>query len=125
MKQALIVAAWLMPALVTPTAGAEIVDIHWSAEGRFVHQASLAPGKFVELCNKLPAGMKVRWSFEAGMPLEFNVHYHVGKEVVFPTKLAAVATGKDTLDAKIGQDYCWMWSNKAAAPATFTVRLQR
>ena len=57
--------------------------------------------------------------------MDFNVHYHAGKEVVFPTQLAAVATAKDTLDAKIAQDYCWMWSNKAAAPATFTVRLQR
>ena len=125
MKQALIVAAWLMPALVTPTAGAEIVDIHWSAEGRFVHQASLAPGKFVELCNKLPAGMKVRWSFDAGMPLEFNVHYHVGNGVAFPFKLSAVANARDTLDTKIEQDYCWMWSNKSAASTSLMVTLQR
>jgi hypothetical protein len=57
--------------------------------------------------------------------LDFNVHYHMGKEVVFPSKLAAVASASDTLDAKIEQDYCWMWSNKSTRPATLLVKLRR
>lgn len=67
----------------------------------------------------------MRWDFDAGAPLDFNVHCHVDKEVVFPSKLSAVATARDTLTTKIEQHYCWMWSNKSAAPAAFTVRLQR
>jgi len=90
-----------------------------------MHRGAIAAGKFVEVCGKLPAGLKVRWNFEAGAPLDFNVHFHVGKDVVFPSKLGAVATARDTLDTKIEQDYCWMWSNKSAAPATLTVNLQR
>ncbi len=110
---------------MAPSTLADIVDIAWDADGRFERSVSLAPGKFAEVCGKLPAGMKVGWNFEASAPLDFNVHYHVGKEVVFPSKLTAVATAKDTLVTKIDQDYCWMWSNKSSAPATILVKLQR
>ena len=106
-------------------AGADVIDIKWDAKGRFERSVNVAPGKFAEICGKLPAGLKVRWDFDAGLPLDFNVHYHVGKEVVFPSKLTAVAAAKDSLDTKIDQDYCWMWSNKSASTATVKVKLQR
>jgi len=106
-------------------ARAEVIDISWSGAGRFMHKTTVAPGKFVELCGKLPAGLKVRWDFDAGLPLDFNVHYHVGKEVAFPFKLSAVSNARDTLATKTAQDYCWMWSNKSAAPASLSVNLQR
>ena len=113
-------------AIATATGvGADVIDIQWDANGRFERSVNVAPGKFAEVCGKLPAGLKVRWDFDAGMPLDFNVHYHVGKEVVFPSKLTAVAAAKDVLDTKIDQDYCWMWSNKSASAATITVKLQR
>ena len=119
-------AAWaLVLAAASTGAIAEIVDIAWDASGRFERSVSVAPAKFAEDCGKLPAGLKVRWSFDANTPLDFNVQYHVGKEIVFPSKLVAVASAKDTLDTKIDHDYCWMWSNKSAAPATIRVTLQR
>ncbi len=104
---------------------ADIIDIAWDAGGRFERSVSVAPAKFAEVCGKLPAGLKIRWKFEASAPLDFNVHYHVGKEVVFPSKLNAVVTGKDTLATKVDQDYCWMWTNKSAASATVMFELQR
>ena len=110
---------------VTTTVMADVVDIAWDAGGLFERKLSVAPGKFAELCGKLPAGAKIGWNFEASAPLDFNVHYHVGKEVVFPSKLTGVITAKDTLATKIDQDYCWMWSNKSAASATIMVKLQR
>ena len=67
----------------------------------------------------------MRWDFEASTPVDFNVHYHEGKDVVFPAELSAVASAKGTLNTKIEQDYCWMWSNKSAAAATLTVNLRR
>ncbi len=112
-------------ALVSTGALATMVDIAWDPSGRFERTVNVEPGKFAEVCGKLPAGLMVAWSFEASMPLDFNVHYHVGKDVVFPAKLVSVRTAKDTLDAKIEQDYCWMWSNKSVAPTTVMVRLQR
>jgi hypothetical protein len=33
------------------SAQAEVVEIRWSGEGRFEHQATVAPAKFVELCG--------------------------------------------------------------------------
>ena len=119
----LVIATTLMAAALP--AAAEIVDIQWSGDGRFLHATRVAPGKFVELCGKLPAGQQVRWQFESGVPVDFNVHYHVGKEVMFPIKLSAVASARNTLDARIAQDYCWMWTNKSAAATPLTVTLQR
>lgn len=120
-------ALFITPVLLTalPVARADVVDINWSGDGRFAHEGTVAAGKFAEVCGKLLAGTSVRWDFEASMPLDFNVHYHVGKEVVFPSKLAAMARAKDTLQTSIAQDYCWMWSNKSAKPATLTLNLQR
>ena len=104
---------------------ADVVDITWDTAGRFEHTLDVAPDKPVEVCGKLPARVKVRWDYRAGGPLDFNVHYHVGKTVVFPAKRAATATAQGTLGTKSEQDYCWMWTNTASEPAALTVRLQR
>ena len=108
-------------ALVSTGAMADIVEIAWDPKGRFERSVKVAPGKFAEFCSKLPAGLMVAWNFEATVPLDFNVHHHVGKEVLFTSKLTAVATAKDTLTTKIDQDYCWMWNNKSSAPVTLLV----
>ena len=117
-------AAFAALAVASPVR-ADIIDIAWDASGRFERTVTVAPGKFAELCGKLPAGLKVRWDFEASAPLDFNVHYHVGKDVVFPSKMAATRKAKDVLDTRIEQDYCWMWSNKTSAAASLKVELQR
>ena len=112
-------------AAMAPSTLADIVDIAWSADRRFERSLSVAPGKFAEVCGKLPAGLNIRWNFEASAPLDFNVHYHVGKDVVLPSKFTAVVTAKDTLATTVDQDYCWMWTNKSAALATVMFKLQR
>lgn len=110
---------------LTRPAWADIVEIAWDSNGRFERSVTVPPAKFTEICGKLPAGLKLRWAFDASTPLDFNIHYHVGKQVLFPSQLKAVATVQDTLDTRIEQDYCWMWSNKSALPATVTVKMQR
>ncbi len=112
-------------ASISIPAMAQIVDVVWDEGGLFERKLNVAPGKFVEVCGKLPAGLKVRWEFEGSTPLDFNVHYHVAKEVIFPSKLTATTTANDTLATKIEQSYCWMWSNKSPAEAALTVRLRR
>lgn len=106
-------------------AAAHIVDIAWSHDGRFAHKAQIAAGKFVEVCGKLAVGDGVRWSFSAAAPVDFNIHYHVGKDVVFPAKQAQVSAGRDTLKVAVAQDYCWMWSNKGDKPVSLAVTLHR
>ena len=102
-----------------------IVDIAWPPDGRFAHKAQIAAGKFVEVCGKLAVGEGVRWSFATAAPVDFNIHYHVGKEAVFPAKQAQVNSGRDTLNVAVAQDYCWMWTNKGSAPVSLTVELAR
>ena len=106
-------------------AASHIVDIAWAPDGRFAHKAQIAAGKFVEVCGKLAVGDGVRWSFTTGAPVDFNIHYHVGKEAVFPAKQAQVAAGRDTLNVTVAQEYCWMWTNKGSAPVRLMVDLAR
>ena len=102
-----------------------ISDISWAPDGRFTHKAQITAGKFVEVCGKLAAGESVRWSFTTGQPVDFNIHYHVGKEAVFPVKQVQVSAGRETLNVTVPQDYCWMWTNKGSAPVNLTVDLAR
>ena len=104
-------------------ASSHIVDIAWSPDGRFAHKTQIAAGKFVEVCGKLAVGEGVRWNFATAAPVDFNIHYHVGKEAVFPAKQAQVSSGRDTLNVTVAQDYCWMWTNKGSAPVSLTVDL--
>ena len=114
----LLLAAW-------PAAHADLIEIRWSADGRFTHQATIAAGKFFEVCGKLPAGVDVQWGFEAGAQVDFNIHYHVGKAVIVPSKQLAVRSGNDTLAIQTDQEYCWMWTNTSATPTLLSVSLQR
>jgi hypothetical protein len=117
--------ASILLAVAAPAAHAELVEIVWSGSGAFTQQKRIAAGKFVEVCGKLAAGVNVAWSFEASAPTDFNIHYHEGKDVVFPVKMTQVARSQDTLHVKVDQDYCWMWSNKTAEPAVLKASFQR
>ncbi len=123
MSRTLLTASLLLA--VWPATHANLAEIQWSPEGQFQHDASIDAGKFVEICGKLPAAATVNWNFTTAAPVDFNVHYHLGKTVVYPTKLKAVVSAKDSLAVKIDQDYCWMWSNKSSAATALSVRLQR
>ena len=104
---------------------AELLDIVWNASGHYEKTATVQPGKFLELCGGLAKGQAIGWSFDADQALDFNVHFHEGKDVVFPEKQTAVTKASGTLNVAVKQDYCWMWSNKSATPATLTARLKR
>ncbi len=115
-------------ALVTASqafAASHIVEIAWSRDGAFAHGAIVEPGKFVELCGKLALGDVIRWEFAASVPVDFNIHYHVGKEAEFPAKQAQVTSGQDTLRVAVREDYCWMWTNKTTASTKLSVTLRR
>lgn len=102
-----------------------ILDIAWPPDDRFAHKAQIEAGKFVKVCGRLAVGTGVRWSFTTGAPVDFNIHYYVGKEAVFPSKQAQVALGRDTLNVIVAQDDCWMWKNKGRGPVSLTVDLTR
>ena len=106
-------------------AQAELLDIAWNASGNYEKTSTVQPGKFLGLCGELTKDQAIGWSFDADRALDFNVHFHEGKDVVFPEKQTAVTKASGTLNVASKQDYCWMWSNKTATPATLTARLKR
>lgn len=118
------VLALLLAPMGAAFAANHIVEIKWDAEGQYTHQAEVLPTKFVEVCGKLKPGQKVAWSFKGGAPMNFNIHYHLGKETVYPVKLSEVKDGAQTLQVQAEQVHCWMWSNKTPATASLDVALK-
>lgn len=112
-------------ALIPLSAQAEIIQIVWDGERQFSRQLELAPAKFVEVCGKLATDDAVAWQFDATGALNFNVHYHQGKEVRFPAKHDGVARLQGELNVDVDQDYCWMWTNKAKTPARLSLALKK
>lgn len=110
---------------LSQAAAAEMVPVQWDAAGQFSKELPIQPGKFVEVCEKLAEGAKVDCSFEAAGPVDFNVHYHEGKEVRFPAKKAQVAQDQGTLEVSLKQTYCWMWSNKGTTPLKLQFKLAK
>ncbi|MFN3302865.1 MAG: hypothetical protein ACK44A_04005 [Roseateles sp.] len=112
----------LLP-LGSALAAPHIVDLQWDASGRFAHQADVPAGKFVEVCGALKPGQQVAWRFSGGAPMDFNIHYHLGKETVYPVQLTAVRQAEQTLQVRSAQVHCWMWTNKGHEAATLSVTL--
>ena len=94
--------------LCSTAARADIIDIAWNEQGRFERRVSVAPGKFAEVCGKLARADSVAWRFEASGPLNFNIHYHEGKDVRYPERRDALAGASGRLQVVLDQDYCWM-----------------
>ena len=111
--------------LCSTAARADIIDIAWNEQGRFERRVSVAPGKFAEVCGKLARADSVAWRFDASGPLNFNIHYHEGKDVRYPERRDALAGASGRLQVALDQDYCWMWSNKSSGRARIDVQLQR
>jgi hypothetical protein len=104
---------------------AEVVDLQWKDGGRFERDLTIAPGKFAEICGPLEAGQAVHWSFKADRAVNFNVHYHVDKDVRYPARKDQVKRLQGDLVVDARQDYCWMWVNKTATAANLSVTLAR
>ena len=115
----------LAVAVIAIDARAELVEIDWDNAGRFETTVSVAPGMFAEICGRLDKGQSVAWSFKADRPLNFNIHYHEGKQVVCPAKQDAAVDAQGKLDVSLSQDYCWMWTDKTDLPAQLRIALRR
>ncbi|HLL12526.1 MAG TPA: hypothetical protein VK570_15795, partial [Rubrivivax sp.] len=94
-------------------------------DGAFELRRSVPAGKLLEACAKLPADARVEWAYKALRPLDFNIHYHVGQQVVYPKQLKRSATASGTLAVELEQDYCWMWTNKNKTAASLSLSLAR
>ena len=80
----------------------------------------IVPRQIAEECVKLAAGQSIGYSFSASAPVDFNIHFHRGNDVVYPVKADQVQRRDDRFAAIIAQDYCLMWTN--ATPDNVTVK---
>lgn len=117
--------ALILAVLCSTAARADIIDIAWNEQGRFERSVSVAPGKFAEVCGKLARADSVAWRFDASGPLNFNIHYHEGKDVRYPERRDALAGASGRLQVALDQDYCWMWTNKSGQAVDLNVLLTR
>jgi len=110
-------------ALAANPASAELVEVQLQPGQSVDRQFTAAPGKFVEVCGKLTKGQPLTWQFDASGPTDFNIHYHLGKEVKTPEQRSAVSTAQGRLQVQIDEHHCWMWTNRSAAAVTIQTRI--
>jgi len=106
------------------TSRAELISFKLDTNLSFKTQSNIQPGKFTEVCGKLKKGNLIRWQFDSSAPLDFNIHYHEGKEVIFPYKMNAIKSAKEELLISLDQDYCWMWTNKSSEAVKLEMNLR-
>ena len=58
----------------------------------------------------LDKGEKRNYSWKSDAAVDFNIHYHEDPKVSFPVKRDGMRGDGGTFEAKVTQDYCWMWS---------------
>jgi hypothetical protein len=117
--------AGLSALAVTPSARSTLINVEWDSAGRFERTVRIPPGKFLEVCRGLAKGQVVDWSFKSPSHVNFNLHYHEDKTVVFPIKQDKVSALAGQLTVPLDQDYCWMWSNKARVSIRVSLSMQR
>lgn len=76
----------LFVAIPAHAAKGDLIDIVWSADGSFGREVRVGAAQFAEVCGRLPAGAAVDWRFEAGAPMDFNVHFHEGQTVRYSAR---------------------------------------
>lgn len=106
-------------------ARAEITRLVWSDAGVFEVSLPVAAGKFAEVCGPVAQGQRIAWQFESDQSLDFNIHFHLGKQVSYPARQQQVQQAQGELTISSPQDHCWMWSNKGASAGSLTLRLKR
>lgn len=104
---------------------AGLIELKWDEQSRFAHRTELKAGGSLELCGQLDAGLKIDWRYQSTQALDFNIHFHEGKEVVVPVKHKAKAELQEQFEVKQTQGYCWMWTNKSKEKASLEIALER
>jgi hypothetical protein len=81
-------------------------------------ERTLAPGGIHEECMTLQSTESLIYSYQSNSALNFNIHYHAGRDVFFPVKQNNSRLHKDIYKPTTKQDYCLMWTNTAKKPVT-------
>ena len=86
---------------------------------------TIGAGKFDEHCLKIEAGRTIAYRFVTDGAVDFNIHHHRGKEVLYPVRRPATKGADATFRAESSDEYCLMWENQGAAAVTVEGRVDR
>jgi hypothetical protein len=86
---------------------------------------TVGPGQIAEECFNLPAGESIGYSFEATGSVDFNIHFHRGKDVFYPVRATGLLRAADRFKAESTEEFCLMWTNGAAQAVTIRGDLTR
>jgi hypothetical protein len=111
-----VVAAAIAALLATGGASAQ------SPETLFSH--AIKPRQIAEECFKLLAGETIGYTFEATSPVDFNIHFHRGKDVEYPVKGDQVREAADRFTAPVTEEFCLMWTNRTLQMVTVKGQLR-
>lgn len=81
------------------------------------------PGYYVEQCLHLRAGETVDYRLESPYPVDFNVHYDVNGDTLYPTRLNHITRHNGRVQARTEGDYCFMWINNERQQTHYRIRL--
>ena len=76
---------------------------------------TIGPRQMHEECVKLQSGEARKYYWKADAAVDFNIHYHEGPEAFYPVKRDGMRGDGGTFAAKLGRDYCWMWTARDKA----------
>jgi hypothetical protein len=79
--------------------------------------------KMHEECIDMKPGQTLQYGFEASAELDFNLHYHQGKDVSYPAK-GNYSKYSNTYTAQQMNAFCLMWTNKSGAQVTLQTTYQ-
>lgn len=89
-------------------------------------EKSIPAGQVHEECMELGTKKKLTYSFNSPKPMNFNIHYHVGKDVFYPIKRNKVSSLENEFRPISKQEYCLMWSNleKVSVRLSYTFKVE-
>ena len=107
---------WIALASTTAAAVAEV-------PGPF--QLDVPARGFEEHCLKLEAGDRIRYRYTASAAVDFNIHYHRGKDVLYPVEVSASRAADARFAAPHADTYCLMWERKSEGAVRIDGAVQR
>lgn len=92
-------------------------------QARFEEMVSVDAGSHKELCFQAGVGDRVLYRFEAGQPLDFNLHYYLAEQVYYPVPEHVTAAEKGEYVIPADDIYCLMWTNAHDAAVQMSIRV--
>jgi len=80
----------------------------------------IKPSGIHEDCMELVPGDTLDYSFNASKPLDFNVHYHEDRNVVYVVTKDGASSDKGAYRCEKKQYYCLMWTNPGSESVSLT-----